>query len=187
LVFARGRSAIEALGVGAAVILCDAGLLGPMVTSQNFAQLRRMNFALRALDQPLTEERVAREIGRYDANDAAAVSRMAREQCEIQPAADSILAIYQSVIEEARNAGPVCPCEAGRALAAYLEKSAPHYKASMLAEHQRYWSECVDNVRRELDAIRSSATWRWSRQVLGNPVIERLFGGVIRRVANSRD
>ena len=45
LVFACGRSAIEALAVGAAVVLCDVDRLGPMITNENFCRMRRSNFA----------------------------------------------------------------------------------------------------------------------------------------------
>src|SRR5262249_50036464 len=49
LVFAKARSALEAMAVGAAVILCDAAGLGPIVNSENFERLRAINFGIRAL------------------------------------------------------------------------------------------------------------------------------------------
>ena len=44
LVFAKARCALEAMAVGAAVVLCDTYGLGPMVTSTAFQELRRWNF-----------------------------------------------------------------------------------------------------------------------------------------------
>src|SRR5262249_20986312 len=42
--FARGRSALEALAVGAAVVPCATDKIGPLVTTNNFSELRRLNF-----------------------------------------------------------------------------------------------------------------------------------------------
>ena len=85
IVFAKARSAIEALAVGAAVVLCAPGRLGPMVTSGNFAALRQWNFGIRTLDRPLDVDLVAKEFGKYDSADAARVSQLTREACELQP------------------------------------------------------------------------------------------------------
>src|SRR5690606_10549363 len=49
LVFAKGRSALEALAVGAAVVLCDFRGIGPMVTSANLDALRLANLGARTL------------------------------------------------------------------------------------------------------------------------------------------
>lgn len=48
LVFAVGRSAIEALASGCRVILWDGGILGPLVTADNFWTCVACNFALTA-------------------------------------------------------------------------------------------------------------------------------------------
>jgi hypothetical protein len=58
LVFAKARCALEALSVGTAVILCDSAGSGPLVTTNQLEQLRRLNrhsYAARA-----TESRSAR-------------------------------------------------------------------------------------------------------------------------------
>jgi hypothetical protein len=127
IVFAKARSAIEGLAVGAAVVLCAPGRLGPMVTSENFASLRQWNFGIRTLDRTLDVELAAAEIGRYDSADAAKVSELARDACELQPAVDRILDLYRRVLDAGK-------CEAadhsrGYASAAeYLERWAPVYK-----------------------------------------------------------
>jgi len=51
-VFAKGKAALESLAVGAAVVLCDARGVGPMVTSSQLDHLRPLNFGLRALRDP---------------------------------------------------------------------------------------------------------------------------------------
>jgi len=73
LVFAKARCALEAMAVGAAVILCDAGGSGPMVTTAEFDRLRRSNFGIRTLSENLDAELLLREIRRYDPKDAAEV------------------------------------------------------------------------------------------------------------------
>ncbi len=51
VVFAKGRSALEALAVGCSVILADAAGCGPLVSSREFDRLRAWNFGIRALQQ----------------------------------------------------------------------------------------------------------------------------------------
>jgi hypothetical protein len=54
LVFAKGRSAMEALTCGCAVLLCGVEGIGPAVTLDNFDELRTWNFGRRLLRQPHT-------------------------------------------------------------------------------------------------------------------------------------
>jgi hypothetical protein len=165
------------MAVGAAVVLCDVGRLGPMVTSDNFSKLHSMNFALRSLSEPFTEDGLTETIQKYDAGDAAAVSAMVRGECELQPAVDRILAIYEKAIEEARTRRPIAASECNRALVVYLEESAEHHKGF---QGQRL-------LQLEIESMRASATWRWSQRVLRNRLMQRVFGGLIQRVAkNSR-
>ena len=190
IVFARDRCAIEAMAVGAAVILCDVGRLGPMVSTDKFWKLRSVNFGLRSLSEPFTEDGLTEAIRRYDASDAAAVSAMARGECEMQPAVDRILAIYGKAIEEARQAAPISAAECNRALVVYLEESAEHHKGFRLAETNREWSEkYLEWTRRErllqteIASMRASASWRWSQRILQNGLVKRALGGLIQRVA----
>ena len=57
LVFAKGKAALEAAAVGAAVVLADVTGIGEMVTTANFAALRPLNFGLRALRAPADRRR----------------------------------------------------------------------------------------------------------------------------------
>ncbi len=58
LIFAVGKSALEALAMGIAVIVCDYGKIGTMITMKNVHQMRQLNFGLRILSNPLTVETV---------------------------------------------------------------------------------------------------------------------------------
>jgi hypothetical protein len=100
LVFAKARCAIEAMAAGAAVILCDVAGSGPMVTSAELPRLRPWNFGQRMLRDRLVPEHLVREIHRYDPADAAAVSRMIREQASLDVAVDQYEALYHEVMAE---------------------------------------------------------------------------------------
>jgi len=125
LVFAKARAALEALAVGAAVIVCDVGGVGPMVTTENFDRLRSLNFGMRAMNEPLSHEVLTREIARYDATDAAEVSRRVRASAGRDAAVDEIVALYEEVMAEYRAAPPGDPCDELRAAAAYLRSISP--------------------------------------------------------------
>lgn len=95
IVFARGRAALEAIAVGAAVVCCDAEGLGPMVTSENLEWLRRHNLGFRVLNKTLTVAGVSEEIARYDAAEARRVSETLRETVGLDIAVDRILDEYR--------------------------------------------------------------------------------------------
>ena len=148
LVFAKAKCALEALAVGTAVVLCDYRGLGQMVTSAELGALRRLNLGLRTLRQPLVPELILREIERYDARDAAEVSRQVREEAGLEPALDRLIALYEEVIGEHQrqrpaNAGDIA--EESRAAAVYLRDWAgwtPHLR-SLAAD--------IDQQRQRLD------------------------------------
>jgi glycosyltransferase involved in cell wall biosynthesis len=100
LVFARGRSALEAMATGSAVVCCDVEGLGPMVTTSNFAALRKANFGIQVLERPLSRRGLRDEIGQYDPCDAAQVSRRVRQTAGLDLALDQILDVYGAVLAE---------------------------------------------------------------------------------------
>jgi glycosyltransferase involved in cell wall biosynthesis len=120
LVFAKARCALEALAVGTAVILCDAAGCGPLVTTHDLDRLRRLNFGIRALSENIDADLLGREIARYDARDAAEVSRRIRLSCDVESVIDDAVALYRDVIEEFRERKPSHPAEENRAVAEYL-------------------------------------------------------------------
>lgn len=125
LVFAKARAALEAMAVGAAVVLCDVAGAGPMVTTANLDRLRPLNFGMRALREPATPERIGREIARYDAADAAGVSRRIRACAGHDALVDELVALYRVVLDEHRAAPFADPAAEARAAAAYLQGLAP--------------------------------------------------------------
>lgn len=204
VVFAKGRSAIEAMGVGAAVILCGDEKMGPLVTAANFYSLQRANFGFRTLTRPLTAQAVAAELRSYDAPDADAVALHVREHCELKPAVDRILGVYEQVLAAAASRPPPSPLARSQAVSSYLRQTAAHHKNSdaMLfrkaaIEDSQRQTAVLERLEREMEAMRAlamdrerqineiqaSATWRWTQGLLANRLVQRLLGRTIRRVA----
>ena len=120
LVFAKARCALEALAVGAAVILCDAHGSGPLVTAADLERLRRLNFGIRTLSEKSTPDLLLREIERYDAADAAEVSRRVRANSDLGAVVDEVLSLYNEVIAEYKGLLRADPEQENRAAADYL-------------------------------------------------------------------
>lgn len=100
LVFAKGKAAMEAMAVGSAVVLCDQAGAGPMVTSAQFDELRRLNFGFEAMREPVRPEPLLREMARYDAADALRVRDLIRSTASLTTAVENLVRIYQEVVAE---------------------------------------------------------------------------------------
>jgi len=95
VVFAVGRSAIEAMASGCAVILVDQHGIGGMVTPSNFSELRLMNFALEATrGNPITEARVCSDLLNYSRFEASAVTARVRSELSLETAAETLRRFY---------------------------------------------------------------------------------------------
>lgn len=99
LVFAKGRCALEAMAVGAAVVLCDANGSGPMITTDVAPRLRQWNFGARTLRDPLDVDRLMQEIQKYDPAQAAAVSALIRQDASLDLALDRYEELYAEVMQ----------------------------------------------------------------------------------------
>jgi hypothetical protein len=105
LVFAKGRCALEALAVGAAVIVCDAPGVGPLVTARDLERLRRASFGRRLMLDPIEARVIADRIARYDPIDAAEVSKRIRATAGLNLLVEQLLQVYQEVIAEENQSG----------------------------------------------------------------------------------
>jgi hypothetical protein len=127
LVFAKARAALEAMAVGAAVILCGPRGLGPLVTPDNWDRLRLLNFGVRSLSLPMNVQNVLSEIARYDAGGAAAVSARVRSKATLHDAVDQLLALYAKAIREYAH-GDYDSARGEIAAARYLRSHAATFK-----------------------------------------------------------
>jgi hypothetical protein len=106
LVFAKAKAAMEAMAVGAAVVLCDFSGVGPLVTSAEFERLRPLNFGFAAMTEPLAPEPLLREIARYDAADAARVRDLLRATAGLDASVVQLETIYRQIIAEQSEIPP---------------------------------------------------------------------------------
>ncbi len=120
IVFAKARSALEALAAGSAVVLCDAIGVGPMVTARDLDRLRALNFGVRTLVEPIGSDALLREIGKYDPVDAAAASNLIRQEAGLEAALDQIVNMYHEVIAEHISAARQDAAAEGKAASDYV-------------------------------------------------------------------
>jgi Glycosyltransferase Family 4 len=132
LVFAKGRAALEALSVGAAVVLFDAAGVGPMVTTANMRTLRPLNFGIRTLQNPLDPDALIQQIARYNASDATQVSSWVRQNVGMDSAVDRLLEVYRDVLEEYQQCARSNAAAELRAASDYLR----HWIPNLTLQHQ---------------------------------------------------
>lgn len=116
LVFARARSALEALAAGCAVIVADPRGIGGMVTPENLDALREANFGIRTLTTPVSVETLRSEIAKYDAAAAARVCERVRREADIE----NVVTDYEAIYNEARNGITIDAAGEREAMVAYL-------------------------------------------------------------------
>jgi hypothetical protein len=143
LVFAKGRCAIEAMAVGCAVVLSDAGGTGPMVTMADYGSLRAWNFGARTLRDPVDVSVLIAQIRRYDAAAATAVSRAIRRDANLDAALDRYLAIYEEALAEP------APAQAGTTVASALDPLLRRIAALELELAALKQSDRMDPLREE--------------------------------------
>lgn len=101
IVFAKAKSALEALAVGNAVILCDCLFgVGEMVSEKNFQHCRSYNFGNYLLSRPFSVEILLEEIRRYDPEEARKVMARVRSECTLASGVDELIRLYNTVIDE---------------------------------------------------------------------------------------
>jgi hypothetical protein len=152
LVFAKGRASIEAMATGAAVILCDAAGLGPMVTPDNFEELLAGNFGMKVLRSAHDRVLIESAIAEYDPERVRAVSELVRGSLARDPIVGRLAMLYDEAIKEAKSA-PVDERAAANAIADYL------YQLNKLNpvprdEIERFYSARLTAAYRALDRAR---------------------------------
>ncbi len=170
IVFAKARSALEALAVGTAVIIYCMKSVGPLVTAAEIERLLPLNFGVRAMrhlsaPEMLTQELV-KEIGRYDARDAAEVSNRVRALSHIERAVDEIVSLYEEVLTEHNSAGASDAVAEGRAAAAYIRWLSSQFK-------------------KQLSVLNNLSVMRLKRRLVDVPVVGKLAHSLAQRLAGS--
>lgn len=108
LVFAMGRSALEAIASGCGVIPVFADMAEEIVLPENLERLRDQNMSVRVLiHQKLTAEWIISQIERWDPQGIVAVTQWIREEACLSKTIDRLEEIYSSVISDSREKPPV--------------------------------------------------------------------------------
>jgi len=118
IVFAKGRSGLESMASGCAVILIGDEGLGPYVHSSDLDRLRDLNFGMRTLTEPHSVDAIRDRIRAYDTTDAERVTDWIREHASLDDAATKVERIYEKCL--AGWNGPAGPDVQARAVARYL-------------------------------------------------------------------
>jgi hypothetical protein len=166
IVFASGKSAIDALACGCAVIVLGAAAggwagksSGEMVDMGNFERLRQANFSLPVNAPPPSIVGISEQISRYTPRNTADVSSHLRQIANVDAYVDRFLAIYRRVIDLAQTSAPD-PRAEQRAAYAYLRSISPW---ALLADEER---STIDRSPRSGDAV-----VRTPDRVLNGPTI----------------
>jgi glycosyltransferase involved in cell wall biosynthesis len=150
LVFARGRSALEAMAVGCGVVLCDAEGLGPMVTPDNLDHLGAGNFGMQVLRDAHRAELFRRAIDAYDAGSAARVSALVRETRALERVVPHVFAAYEEALAD-HAAAPHSVDEADAAAGAYVIWLHREFPVPWLGQRKAYARTLVDAEARSRD------------------------------------
>ena len=143
LVFALGRSALEAMACKRVVIVYDYNGGDGLVTPDRFALLRRRNFSGRTFGKLYTEDELAREILGYDPAIAGTLYGTIQAEHDVRQVTQQFAALYAEAIAAASQ----------RALSSH-EASVQHHAAvqELLAD--------AESLRAELEAVRHSRGWQ---------------------------
>ncbi len=137
LVFAKARTALEAMAVGCAVVLADIFGAGPLVTMRDFEQMRSCNFGIRLLREPHSVDWYRSQIAAYDPADADCISVQVREDAGLDKAVDHLLEIYERAIADGKNCVHRQALDLGaqRAAARHLSSVAGRFKHAYALDH----------------------------------------------------
>ncbi len=171
VVFAKGRTALEAAAVGASVVVYWWRRLGPVVTSEGLGRLRRDNFGMRSMGPKSTPEEFGREIERalaqYDAGEAARVSERVRAEAGRGRLVEEFVGLYESVIAE--HAADPARDEEAEALAA-----AAYLRSLSLSKAKEY------------EVLYDSATFRLRDRLLKLPLVGGVTRALVRAATGAR-
>lgn len=140
VIFAKARSALEAMAVGCAVILCNGDGGGPLVTTDNIDFLWPRNFGRRVLYKPFSVSHFVEQLNRYNARDAQLVSQRIRQEGDLETFVSRMVSLCRQVIDEQRTS-EINPLEEINSYAAYLKQIAPmlsQYYRLAVAHHEQY-------------------------------------------------
>jgi len=144
LVFASGRSALEAAASGCGVIPWSGDMTDELLSPSNYVRLRGQNMAPTFFSHhKVSEEWIGRQIDAWDAGEVAAATAKLREDCRDHDAVAEFQAIYGQVVEEFRGQ-PLVYLEAEfEATASVLGVDSLHTSQRVAGAHPEYEKQLV--------------------------------------------
>jgi hypothetical protein len=100
IVLASGRSAIEAIASGCAVLPISPTACLDLADVDNFDLLQSQNFSPRLNTGQFNAESIVHAISSYDARRVAAVTAAVRSKCTLRAATETLEALYARTIED---------------------------------------------------------------------------------------
>lgn len=122
IVFASGRSALEAAAAGCAVVVMDGAGLAGLLTMERLEGWRARNFSVAILTQPADVNRIEEAVAAYDPADAAQVTARVRTEASADAYAARYLALYRGALADPP---PNDPAALAAATVAWLEELLP--------------------------------------------------------------
>lgn len=98
IVFAKAKSAMEALSTGAGVIVCDYRGLGEMIDSNNFDLNRKYNFGMKMMTRSIHVDLIREEIARYNSLENLLIASRIRKEADLNKTIDKIVELYKDTI-----------------------------------------------------------------------------------------
>jgi len=166
VVFAGGKSALEAMACGCAVIPFVSSLAGELVTPENLSRWTATNFSPR-LHSPAPAVNAAwlrDQLHAYDPQKTAEVTHQVRRSHDLQHAVNRLEATYQTALQKHSERPAVAKTGEWSELARYLEQVAADYENAVHSAQDRTRDlECVieklrDAERRLAEAHRTLAS-----------------------------
>ena len=153
LVFAAGRSALEAAASGCAVIPVVRNMAEEMLSSENYERLRSQNMATRiAGHKELTQSWIVQQVDKWDPREISALASRVRDEATLEKTTRQLEKIYRQALQE-RPFSRRSPIEAElEAAARVLEKY-----ASCQLEEQRHLIARLSN---RIEDLQKSRSWR---------------------------
>ncbi len=132
IVFASGKSAIDALACGCAVVVMGRTSCGAMVVPENYERLRQVNFSIAVNSPPPETDQIEAELRRYDADGIASVTARLRREADLDASVVNLVEIYDCVIRRHQQTPENIMAEI-HAILKYLRKIVPLVQGTDLA------------------------------------------------------
>jgi hypothetical protein len=145
LVFASGRSALEAICAGCAVIVCDQRGMAGLASTRNYGELRAKNYGLRSLTRPVTAADLRAEIEGYAADDSEVLSALARADADFGKMLEHYLALYRLAVAD-MEARPVVEENYLLALSGFLREVLPRDSADPARSRDEIGGDMIGRV-----------------------------------------